>query len=206
VKTTISTIRHARTRFGEERRYAGTMDVPLSPAGKREAKLAAARLKGDRFDVVVTSTLVRAADTARLLVGPSRRVVRCPYCNERNFGAMEGRTWEEVRRFRPRILFIRVGGDLHSVNPPRGEPFEELWDRARKFRSFLFRHYRGSRILVVSHGVFLQEFHGVLRGKSCIESLGEWVANLEMTSFSFNGNRLTGESKVHLTGARPAEF
>jgi broad specificity phosphatase PhoE len=204
--TVISTIRHARTRFGEERRYAGTLDVPLSPRGKREARQAAAGLDGPAFNVVVSSTLVRAVDTARLLVGPSRRIVRCPYCNERNFGAMEGRTWEEVRRFRPRILFIKVGGDQHSVNPPGGEPFEQLWGRANKFRTFLFRHYRGSKILVVSHGVFLQEFHGVLRGKSCIESLSEWVTNLEMTSFSFEGNRLVGESKFHLTGARIAEF
>lgn len=206
MNTTISTIRHARTRFGEERRYAGTLDVPLSPRGKREAKRAAAGLRGAAFDVVVTSTLVRAIDTARLLVGPSRAVVRCPHCNERDFGAMEGRTWEEVRRLRPRILFIRVGGDLHSVNPPGGEAFEQLWERAKKFRSFLFRHYRGSNILVVSHGVFLQQFHGLLRGKSCIESLGEWVTNLEMTSFSFEGNRLVGETKVKLPGARPGDF
>ena len=206
MNTTISTIRHARTRFGEERRYAGTMDVPLSPRGKREAKQAAAGLNGVAFDVVVTSTLARAVDTARLLVGASRPVVQCPYCNERDFGAMEGRTWEEVRRFRPRILFIKVGGDLHSVNPPGGEPFEQLWERSRQFRSFLFRHYRGSRILVVSHGVFLQQFHGLLRGKSCIESLGEWVTNLEMTSFLFEGNRVVGESKVKLPGARPVDF
>jgi len=206
MRTTISTIRHARTRFGEERRYAGTIDAPLSPRGKREAKQAAAGLDGAAFDVVVTSTLVRTVDTARFLVGPSRRIVRCPHCNERNFGAMEGHTWEEVKRFRPRILFIKVGGDLHSVNPPGGEPFEQLWDRAKKFRGFLFRNYRGSNILVVSHGVFLQEFHGLLRGKSCIESLGEWVNNLEMISFSFDGNRLVGERKVSLTGARAPEF
>lgn len=206
MNTTISTIRHARTRFGEEQRYAGTMDVPLSPRGKREAKQAAAGVNGAAFDVVVTSTLARAVDTARLLVGASRPIVQCPYCNERNFGAMEARTWEEVRRFRPRILFIKVGGDLHSVNPPGGEPFEQLWERSRQFRSFLFRHYRGSRILVVSHGVFLQQFHGLIRGKSCIESLGEWVTNLEMTSFLFEGNRLVGERKVKLPGATPEDF
>ena len=206
MRTVISTIRHARTKFGEEWRYAGTLDVPLSARGRREAKKAAASLNGAAFDVVVTSTLVRAVDTARLLVGSSRRIVRSPYCNERNFGGMEGRTWEEVRRFRPKILFINVGGELHSVNPPGGEPFEELWLRANKFRNFLFRHYRGSRILVVSHGVFLQEFHGVLRGKSCIESLAEWVTNLEMTSFSFEGNRLVAESSAKLTGDRVSEF
>ncbi|MBN1504457.1 MAG: histidine phosphatase family protein [Candidatus Eisenbacteria bacterium] len=206
MNTTINTIRHARTKFGEERRYAGTLDVPLNARGRREARLAAEVLDAAAFDVIVTSTLARAVDTARILVGPSRRIVRCPHCNERDFGAIEGLTWEEVRRLRPRILFIKVGGDLHSVNPAGGEPFEQLWERARKFRSFLFRNYRGSHVLVVSHGVFLQQFHGLLRGKSCIESLGEWVTNLEMTSFSFQGNRLVGESRVKLAGATAAEF
>jgi broad specificity phosphatase PhoE len=206
MNTTIYTIRHAKTKYGEESRYAGTIDIPLSPKGRREARQASASLKGADFDVIVTSTLARAVQTARLMVGKSRPIVQCPYCNERNFGAMEGHTWEEVKRFRPRILFIKVGGDLHSVNPPGGEPFEELWQRAKRFRRFLFQHYRGSKILVVSHGVFLQEFHGLLRGKSCIESLGEWVTNLEMTSFSFDGNRLVGESKVKLMDTKAADF
>ena len=206
MQTRIHTIRHAKTRYGEEQRYAGTIDVPLSPKGEREAKKAAASLRGVRFDVVVTSTLVRSVDTAMLLLGKSRCIVQCPYCNERNFGAMEGHTWEEVQRFRPKILFIKVGGDSHSVNPQGGEPFEQLWERAKKFRKFIFQRYRGSNILVVSHGVFLQQFHGLLRGKSCIESLAEWVTNLEMTSFTFEGNRLVEESSVRLMDTKAADF
>jgi broad specificity phosphatase PhoE len=84
------------------------------------------------------------------------------------------------------------------VNPPGGEPFEDVWQRAKKFRRFLFCNYRGSSILVVSHGVFLQMFHGVLRGGNCVESLIAYPSTLELTTFRFRGSRLLDETAVRL--------
>jgi broad specificity phosphatase PhoE len=196
--TCIHTIRHARTLFGDQQRYAGTLDVPLSREGRREAKAAAAGLRDARFDVVITSTKMRAIDTAKLLVGASTPTVKSGLCDERNYGAMEGLTALDVKRLKPKILFIKVGNDTHSVNPPGGEPLEDLRERARKFCRFVFKRYRGSSVLVVSHGVFLQQFHGLLRGKSCIESLADWPSNLQMTSFTFAGNRLLETRSVNL--------
>jgi broad specificity phosphatase PhoE len=199
--THIHTIRHAKTKFGEEHRYAGTMDVPLSRRGLKEAKAAARVLRKMKFDAVLTSMKIRAIDTARILVGDSVPFVSCHLCDERNFGAMEGHTALEVKRFKPRILFIKVGNDTHSVNPPGGEPFEDVRERAKKLRRMIFKRYRGSSILVVSHGTFLQQFHGLLRGKSCIESLADWPSDLEMTSFTISGNRLIEERTAKLAGA-----
>jgi broad specificity phosphatase PhoE len=119
---------------------------------------------------------------------------------------MEGHTTLEVKHFKPRIMFVKVGNDTHSVNPPGGEPFEDVRERAKKFRRLIFEQYRGSSVLVVSHGVFLQQFHGLLRGKSCIESLADWVSNLEMTSFIFSGNRLLEERSVKLIDKKQFDF
>ena len=199
--THIYTIRHAKTSFGEEHRYAGTMDVPLSRRGLKEAKAAARALRNMKFDVVLTSMKIRAIDTARILVGDTVPFVSCHLCDERNFGAMEGRTALEVKHFKPRILFIKVGNDTHSVNPLGGEPFEDVRERAKRLHRLIFRRYRGSSILVVSHGTFLQQFHGLLRGKSCIESLADWTSDLEMTSFTFSGNRLIEERTARPAGA-----
>jgi 2,3-bisphosphoglycerate-dependent phosphoglycerate mutase len=204
--THIHSVRHASTTFGEEQRYAGTIDVPLSARGVREAKAAAAGLRGTKFDVVITSMKTRAIDTARLLVGDSVPMVRCSFCNERNYGAMEGHTILDVKRFKPSIMFVKVGNDTHSVDPPGGEPFEDVRERAKKFRRFILKHHRGARILVVSHGVFLQQFHGLVRGKSCIESLADWVSNLEMTAFTLSGSRLVEERSVKLIGKKRVDF
>lgn len=201
VQTTISTMRHAHTRYNAEKRYAGTIDIPLSPLGVRDARKAAAKLAGTGFDVALTSTQKRAYQTAEILVGDRVRIVRSKLCNERRFGVMEGLTWDDIQTLDPPILMIRVGADLHTVNPLGGEPFEEVWERAKKFRRFVFEKYAGANVLVVSHGVFLQMFHGVLRGLNCIESLASYPANLEMSRFRFAGRRLTDEETVRLSDA-----
>jgi len=206
VDTTIHTIRHAPTSYNAEKRYAGMIDVPLNEKGIREAREAAAKLAGVSFDVVITSTLKRSIETAHLLVSNGAQFVQCGLCNERNFGVMEGLTWDEVQNLEPRVLFIAVGNDLHSVNPQGGEPFEVLWERATRFRRFIFREFRGSNILVVSHGVFMQMFHGVLRGLSCIESLAVYPSSLELAIFQFSDNRLVEEKVVKLAGAEQVKW
>ena len=200
IETKIYTIRHGHTSYNAEKRYAGTIDVPLSEKGIQEVRKASSRLKEMviGLDVVVTSTMKRSIETAHYLFGAGVQVVQSKLCDERNFGIMEGHTWEEVQNFEPRILFISVGDDLHSVNPPGGEHFEDVWERAKKFRRFLFSRYLGKSILVVSHGVFLQMFHGVLKGSSCIESLAVYPSNLELASFSFSDNRLIEVGTVKL--------
>lgn len=201
IETTISTLRHAHTQFNVEKRYAGTLDISISEAGIRDARKAAAKLAQAKFDVVVTSMQKRAYETAQILVGDSVTVVRNKLCNERTFGVMEGLTWDDIQSLQPPILMISVGHDLHTVNPKGGEPFEAVWDRAKKFRRLLFKEYAGSNILVVSHGVFLQMLHGVLRGLSCIESLATYPANLELAHFRFSGRRLVEENIVKLSDA-----
>jgi broad specificity phosphatase PhoE len=205
-ETTIHTLRHAHTSYNAEKRYAGTIDVPLNEVGMRDARAASAKLAGIKFDVVVTSTLKRTIETANLLVDGAVPLVKSELCNERNFGIMEGLTWDEVQNLTPPVLFIEVGNDLHSVNPKGGEPFEEVWERAKRFRHFLFTKYRGSSILVISHGVFLQMFHGVLRGLSCIESLATYPANLELTTFRLSGNRLLEEKTLSLNGVEQGHW
>lgn len=206
VETTISTLRHAETVYSRDRRYAGSLDVPLSDAGIEDCRRAAATIAATRFDVVVTSGQKRAIDTSRFLDCRAQEFIQSDLCAERCFGIMEGYTWEEVQTLEPPVLFIEVGGDLHSVNPQGSEPFEDLWERARRFRRYLFREHRGKSVLVVSHSVFLQMFHGVLRGSNCIESLSLAVPSLALTSFHFSDNRLIGESTRQLVGESGPRF
>ena len=145
----------------------------------------------------------RAIETARLLAGESVPIVSTPLCNERNFGVLEGRTWDEVLELDPPVMMIEVGGDLHTVDPKGGEPFEDVWERAKAFRGFLFEKYAGKSVLVVSHGVFLQMFNGLLRGRSCIPSLAEFPANMEMTRFRFADGRLIDEEVERLIAPVP---
>ena len=205
-KTIIHTIRHGHTSYNAEKRYAGTIDIPLSEKGVKDCKEVSQKLVDYSFDVVVTSKMKRAIETAHLLVPGNPVTINSALCNERRFGVMEGHTWDEVVKFDPPVLMIDVGNDLHTVNPQNGEPFEDVWQRAKKFRNFLFKNYKGKNILVVSHGVFLQMFHGVLKGLNCIESLAVFPSNLQLVSFSFSGNRLTEAKAVQLNQTGTEKF
>lgn len=203
IHTTISTLRHAHTQYNAEKRYAGSIDVPLSEIGIEDACQAAAMLAGIKFDMVITSTLKRAIQTAQILIGDSAPIIQNELCNERNFGIMEGLTWNDIQTLQPPVLMINVGNDLHTVNPRGGEPFEDVWERAKKFRRYIFESYAGKTLLVISHGVFLQMFHGVLRGLNCIESLGSYPSNLELAKFQFVDETLAEEKVMRLLGSEP---
>ena len=133
-------------------------------------------------------------------------MIENPLCNERNYGILEGIKYSEVRKVRPRVLFIKVGNDRHSVNPLGGEPFEEVRKRAERFYRYLFRNFRGKKVLVVSHFAFLQQFHGLLKGLSCIESLAEEVKNLQLTRFVFKGKRLIENEIIMLSKKGQVNF
>ncbi len=83
-------LRHGRTRFNDERRYQGQLDIPLSPAG-------AAELRAADFapNVVYVSPLQRSQQTARIVFPSARQVVIDDF-SEMDFGAFDGRTADEM--------------------------------------------------------------------------------------------------------------
>jgi probable phosphoglycerate mutase len=202
----IYTLRHGETRYTAERRYAGTIDVPLRPSGRKAAGQFAAKLTNVRYDLIVTSPMKRAMQTAHYFRRLGVGIVATRLCAERNFGAIEGLTWDQVQQVDPPILLVKVGRDLHTVNPKGAEPFEELWVRAKAFRDFLMEHFAGSRILILSHGVFLQLFHGLLRGLTCIESLANYPGPLELHQFTMRGNKLKTERLVEAEALAPVRW
>ncbi len=198
--TFICTIRHGETDYNRQKRYAGTLDIPLNRSGIEDAQKARERIRalGLKFDLVISSGLKRSIESAEILSG-GLPVVRNVLCNERDYGKMQGLTMDEVKELKPEIQYVWVGGDKHSLNPPQGESFESVRARAEQFWEFLMREYANRSLLVVSHGVFLQQFHGLLLGKNWTDSLGITVPNLELGSFHLQGRRLADHETVNLT-------
>ena len=197
--TRISTIRHGQTAYNLEKRYAGSIDVPLNKKGIEDAENASIKLKDHEFDIVITSKLKRAIQTAELLIdGRNIQIIENELCNERNYGDMQGFNYIEVEGIKPRILYLKLNNDFHSLNPPHGESFPALRRRAKIFSQFIFQNYFGSSILVVSSSAFLQQLHGIFRSTNWVESLRDEIHNLACTTFSFNNRKLIEENTVKL--------
>ena len=70
----IFLIRHGLTELGEQKRYQGSLDTPLSENGRKQLQPA-----GFVPELLAVSPLLRARETARVLFPNSRQtVIRCP--------------------------------------------------------------------------------------------------------------------------------
>jgi len=196
----LITVRHGQTDFNHSRRYAGLLDVPLNAKGVEDTRIAAENFCS-AIDVVLSSPLVRALETARILTGDVRPIIVSELCRERDFGKMQGLTADEVESLEPFVSYFKVGGDFHSLDPPGGESLLEVRDRAKKFADDVLREHAGSRVLVVSHEVFLLQLHGYLRGDDWRSAMARRLPNLTLTTFVIESQRLISESEQRLTSA-----
>jgi broad specificity phosphatase PhoE len=115
--------RHGETEWAASRRHTGRTDVPLTPAGKEQARALGALLAGVSFDRVLSSPLDRAFSTARL-AGFADRVERSDALLEMDYGEYEGLTTRQIRERRP-------GWDLFRDGCPGGESVGDVAERVR---------------------------------------------------------------------------
>jgi len=193
----IYTLRHAAIDFGKQHIIAGRLDPPINAEGVEQIRtMAAAGISLD-FDHVISSPQQRALETARRVTGlAADQMITSYLCMERNYGKLEGVKPADLAAIRPATFYVTVGNVDHSLNPPGGETLEQLRDRVVAFHE-LARSIEGRNVLVVSHGTFLQQYHGYLRGLDVYHSLSSSVAYLELNRFGFRGDVLASQERVY---------
>jgi broad specificity phosphatase PhoE len=198
--TLLFTVRHGLTELNRDKRVGGRYDAPLIEEGRRQAREANGSFDGTHFDVVISSPLSRALETAEIIAGVRREdVVVEEGCTERSFGEMEGLTPAQVRERLPQVRYVRIGHVDYSLNPPGGETFEQLRERARGFLERTLKLHGGKRILLFGHENFLQQLHGVIHGLGPMESLERAILNCELNQFCLDAdNSLISHRRVEL--------
>ena len=88
--------RHGETDWSRTMRHTGLTDIPLTDAGREEARALAPRLEEREFARVLVSPLSRAAETCEL-AGLGDRAERRDELVEVDYGAYEGLTTKEIR-------------------------------------------------------------------------------------------------------------
>ena len=138
-------MRHGETDWSVARRFCGWSDPPLNENGRAQALALRPRLAGHTFDTVVSSTSMRAVETARIAYGEPAVDERL---RELDFGEAEGLTWDDCsEELRAEILAYE------TFAAPGGETVAALMARVGEAISGLGE----GRHLVVTHG-------GVIRG------------------------------------------
>jgi 2,3-bisphosphoglycerate-dependent phosphoglycerate mutase len=121
---TLVLLRHGESTANAAGLFTGLLDVPLTAAGEREARHAGELLARQHLDIraVMTSTMQRARRSAALVVaalGPPVPVVTAEWrLNERNYGALTGRTKAEVLAEVGPAQFIAWRRSMYDAPPP----------------------------------------------------------------------------------------
>jgi 2,3-bisphosphoglycerate-dependent phosphoglycerate mutase len=152
----LTLIRHGQSLWNLENRFTGWVDVPLTAQGREEARAAAERLRGRRFDVAYTSALTRAQHTLQIILETlvlETPVIRDQALNERMYGDLQGMNKDEMRRIYGEEQ-VKIWRRSYDVPPPGGEALKDTAARAVPFfeRCILGDLKQGKNVLVVAHG------------------------------------------------------
>ncbi|SDA09595.1 probable phosphoglycerate mutase [Ruminococcus sp. YE71] len=147
-------IRHGKTDWNEQHKLQGQTDIPLNEEGRQMARAAAEEYRDVHFDVCFCSPLVRARETAEILLeGRDVPIIPDERLKEMCFGEYEGMAYSfEVPNCPINALFLHPED---YTDPPGGaESFESLFARTgdlleKEVRPLLDE---GKAVLIVGHG------------------------------------------------------
>ncbi|MFX3622479.1 MAG: histidine phosphatase family protein [Ectobacillus sp.] len=139
--TEICLVRHGQTDWNFREIIQGREDIPLNEVGKRQARQSAELLCKESWDIVISSPLVRAYETAKVIADAvgidtihlDERLM------ERNFGEASGRPVAEVRHI------------IAQGNAAGMESDEEIVQRCFMALENIACKYPKKRIIIVAH-------------------------------------------------------
>ncbi len=83
-------VRHGQTKWNVENRLQGCVDIPLNSTGIKQAHILANNIEDLNYDLIISSPLGRALETAKIINKKSAPLITDPSLKERNFGFLEG--------------------------------------------------------------------------------------------------------------------
>lgn len=146
--TTFGLIRHGMTDWNAAGRLQGQQNIPLNETGRGQASTLGERLKQERWDLIVSSDLSRAKETADIIAGIAGigPVLADRRLRERTWGRLDGTTLEERE--------AAYGADWEKLDHGI-ETSGQMLKRGIECLEELHAAYPGKRVLVVTHGAFI---------------------------------------------------
>ncbi|CAH2212323.1 histidine phosphatase family protein [Tepidibacter aestuarii] len=155
-------IRHGLTLDNESMKLSGFIDSKLSDTGKDQAKKTSIRLKVEKIDLIYSSPLRRAVNTAKEISRIKNVEINiCEEFKEMNFGDFEGLTFNEIES-NHKEEYERLKSESFEYNFPNGENMIGFHDRISKKIDDIIKEQDGKTVLIVSHA-------GVIR--ACLSHL-----------------------------------
>ena len=149
--TKLYLVRHGQSAGNAEGRFGGHSPTPLSELGKKQAEITAKALAREHINVIYSSDLFRAVETAQPLAELlNLELNKTSAFRERNIGVLEGLTFDESKEEFPRDYYALVNRHVQHVIT-KGESYGHLLRRATGALREILRVHRGEKIVIFSH-------------------------------------------------------
>ncbi|AVR02760.1 2,3-diphosphoglycerate-dependent phosphoglycerate mutase GpmB [Pluralibacter gergoviae] len=148
-------VRHGETQWNAERRIQGQSDSPLTALGERQAQQVGERVRTLGITHIIASDLGRTRQTAEIIASACGcGITFDPRLRELDMGVLEQRfidtLTEEEELWRRQLVNGTPDGRI-----PQGESMQELGERVSAALQDCLELPKGSRPLLVSHGIAL---------------------------------------------------
>jgi probable phosphoglycerate mutase len=151
--TELILIRHGETDWNRELRFQGQLDVPLNATGLEQARRVAERLAGESPQLLISSDLQRALQTARAVASRAQQLdpVLDAGLREQHFGVVEGLQVADIKARHPQAWdqWIRFEADFAFDG---GESTRTFHARVQATVRALAQRHAGQTLAVVTHG------------------------------------------------------
>lgn len=150
-------VRHGETLKNKYGLVQGQTEADLSEKGISDAKKLSELVLSLNIDVVISSPLGRARDTAKLITDNKYPINIDDRIIERDWGLCEGVSIEEVDTVKCWNFYI-------NTNDNRIECVQDFMKRISEFLEDIRFRYNDKNVLVVSHSAVLRAMHYVIKG------------------------------------------
>jgi len=151
-------IRHGQSEWNALNQFTGWKDPDLTAKGIEEAHNAGRIINNLKinFDLVFTSALIRAQNTAEIIlkeINQPLSTIKNQALNERNYGDLAGLNKDDARK-RWGNEQVHIWRRSYDIAPPGGESLKDTGERVLPFfMKEIYPHVcKGKNVLVAAHG------------------------------------------------------
>ena len=150
--THLIAIRHGETEWNRLGRFQGHLNSALNQEGLTQAAALGERLAAERFDLLLSSDLGRALQTASAIaMRTGHEIVVEPRLRERRMGIFQGLTPVEAQARYPED-YARFRSHDPDYVIPEGESLRQLFERSIACFTELAGRHEGRTLAAVTHG------------------------------------------------------
>jgi len=178
-------LRHGQTQLNLERRFQGSIDVPLNENGIAQAREAARILSSHDFSRIISSPASRVTQTASYVAAVSGKQIHIENdLMELNVGSFEGQSISSIMKEHD----LGMNDSIISVLPDDADLWHEFVPRVCAAVNRWTDRHAGETLLIAAHGLVFSAL--------CLALNGERQVSRNAVPFHFSPNASGWEIKA----------